>query len=284
MVQQLPQGALDIDALENEFPGQIIPVCTHVNDVFANDGYWPNLKFYAVPYFMLDRKRDTAYSDTRKFDNYLYGATIAQLEMKSCEMSTNGQKASISMEVTVSEDLDNSTGKYGIGYVLTAPFYVPDGDKSFMQQNMSSAAKAKQYYFLPTVIPSSLSFYRHVSLSSDYAFEPVPGSLPEIVKAYDPVTVELNLGCPDLVTTIDEATLVAYVLDMTNGEILNAVSYRIGDEIESNVGTGMLTVDVEDASAAPVYYTLQGVKVANPAPGQMVIERRGSAARKIVVR
>ncbi|MDE7161036.1 MAG: hypothetical protein K2O24_09410 [Muribaculaceae bacterium] len=279
-----PQGALEIDDLEEEFPDQIIPVCTHVNDVFANVGYWPNLDFYAVPYFMLNRNHSTAFSDTRKFDGHLNVPTIAGLTMKKCEISRNRQQATVEIYITVSEDLNNASGRYGVGYVMTAPFYVPDGDKSFMQQNMSSSAKARQYYFLPNVIPSSLSFYRHVSLTSGYAFTPVPGSLPESVKAYDAVTTELQLNCPDMVPTIDEATLVAFVLDTTDGSILNAVSYKIGDEIDENVGTGMVTLGEEVTQGAPEYYTLQGIRVANPQAGQMVIERRGSSVRKFIAR
>lgn len=279
-----PQGALDIDALVQEYPGQMIPVCTHVNDVFANDGYWPGLKFYAVPYFMIDRNHDTAYSDTRKFEGYINVPTIAELTMKKCEVSTNGQQATVKMDVTLAEDLDNASGRYGIGYVMTADYYVPDGDKSFMQQNMSSRATALQYYYLPTVIPAHLSFYRHVSISSDYAFEPVPGSLPESVKAYEAEEVTLSLPCPDLAESMNDVTLVAFVLDSETGSILNAVSYHIGDLINDNVGTGTMTIDYEQTDAAPEYYTLQGMRISRPAQGQMVIERRGTSARKIIIR
>lgn len=279
-----PQGALDIDALVQEYPGQMIPVCTHVNDVFANDGYWPGLKFYAVPYFMIDRNHDTAYSDTRKFEGYINVPTIAELTMKKCEVSTNGQQATVKMDVTLAEDLDNASGRYGIGYVMTADYYVPDGDKSFMQQNMSSRATALQYYYLPTVIPAHLSFYRHVSISYDYAFEPVPGSLPASVKAYEPEEVTLSLPCPDLADSMNDVTLVAFVLDSETGSILNAVSYHIGDLINDNVGTGTMTIDYEQTDAAPEYYTLQGMRISRPAQGQMVIERRGTSARKIIIR
>lgn len=279
-----PQGALDIDALVQEYPGQMIPVCTHINDIFGNDAYWPNLKFYAVPYFMLDRNHDTAYSDTRKFDGHINVPTIADLSMKECEVAANGQQATVKMDVTLAEDLDNASGRYGIGYVMTADYYVPDGDKSFMQQNMSTRATALQYYYLPTVIPAHLSFYRHVSISSDYAFEPVPGTLPEYVKAYEPEEVTLSLPCPDLAESMYDVTLVAFVLDSATGSILNAVSYHIGDRIDDNVGTGTMTLDCESTDVSPEYYTLQGMRISRPAPGQMVIERRGSSARKIIIR
>lgn len=37
-------------------------------------------------------------------------------------------------------------------------------------------------------------------------------------------------------------------------------------------------------NTAPVYYNLQGVRIAHPAPGQIVIERRGNTTRKLIVR
>lgn len=45
---------------------------------------------------------------------------------------------------------------------------------------------------------------------------------------------------------------------------------------------GVDNVSINATTAAPVYYNLQGIRVENPAPGQLLIERRGNTALKVV--
>ena len=47
--------------------------------------------------------------------------------------------------------------------------------------------------------------------------------------------------------------------------------------------SGITDLEDEDAQVAPVYYNLQGMKVANPASG-IYIEKRGNKTRKVVIK
>lgn len=42
--------------------------------------------------------------------------------------------------------------------------------------------------------------------------------------------------------------------------------------------------DIEEAEAPVEYYTLQGVRIDNPAKGQIVIKRQGSRAQRVMMR
>ena len=51
-----------------------------------------------------------------------------------------------------------------------------------------------------------------------------------------------------------------------------------------STGVEDITVDFENSVAPVEYFNLQGVRVANPTAGSIVIERRGNTVRKVVVR
>ena len=55
----------------------------------------------------------------------------------------------------------------------------------------------------------------------------------------------------------------------------NAISYLA-------LSTTGIESAVTDADEAPVYYNLQGIRVAEPEAGVIYIERRGSVAKKVI--
>ena len=54
--------------------------------------------------------------------------------------------------------------------------------------------------------------------------------------------------------------------------------------VEGTMGVDGIIADEADADAIPVYYNLQGQRVVNPAPGQLVIKRQGATVSKIYVK
>ena len=80
-----------------------------------------------------------------------------------------------------------------------------------------------------------------------------------------------------------EINLLAMVVDTKKGQIINAKQYTLETGI-----TGIENVEVTDAEtdndAAAEYFTLQGVRVANPAQGGIYIVRRGTEVSKVLVK
>lgn len=61
----------------------------------------------------------------------------------------------------------------------------------------------------------------------------------------------------------------------------NAPGWNLFREIKAIDGSAIEEIATENSSEAPEYYNLQGVKIANPTPGTICIERRGTHARKL---
>lgn len=248
-----PEGILEIARLEQQYPGQMIAVCTHTNDILANEGYWSHLDFYAIPYYLLNRKKSTAGGNTKKFADSLNDPTIASIQVSEGPTG-DWNHVTATVEVMFDRDIDEP-GRYGVGYVLTSPYYRPDGNGRWMQQNICSIGVYEQYYFLPSIIPADLSFYKHVSLSDSHAFDPVEVSWngnPAVIPAYTPGHVTLDFGelftyptdeSYDPATVPDDVSLVAYVIDSTDGTVLNATVYPLQQEFDRNSGIAPVSSD-----------------------------------------
>lgn len=74
---------------------------------------------------------------------------------------------------------------------------------------------------------------------------------------------------------LENTHAVALLFDAETGVVLNAAKISLAD-----------TDGINDAIALPVeeaeYYNIQGLKVANPLPGQLYIRVQGDKATKIV--
>lgn len=232
-----PEGIMTLDNLEREYPGQVNIATTHVNDVMANAPYWANLTFYAVPYFMLDRNRDTAASDTRNFSKVLQNPTQAEILPGHYYVSEDGSELVASLKVTFAEQTDNSDDRYGIGYVIKSDFHNPTGSVPWSQKNNCSTSRWEQYYFLPSVIPADLSYYKNVTLTSENSFTPVENSLPATLGAYETNTADITLQVPEseYLEDITETRLIAYVLDRKTGNVLNSTEIKFGEPDDSGI-------------------------------------------------
>ncbi len=223
-----PEGILLLDQLQRDYPGQCNVLATHVNDVIANAAYWPNLGFYAVPYFMLNREKDTKYSNLSKFANYYKAPAVVEVTPKEFWVTKDESGLSATLAVTFAENTDNTSGKYGLCYVITSPFHSETGG-SWRQQNNCAASKFEQYYFFPSYIAPYLSYYEHVTTTAQNAFTPVEGLISTTFDAYDPLTVTTELEIPEIADDIFDCTLVAFVIDTETGVVLNSASIPFGE-------------------------------------------------------
>lgn len=76
-----------------------------------------------------------------------------------------------------------------------------------------------------------------------------------------------------------------FTVAATDGKQRSKVSQPVHVTVSAMSGVENITVsDAVDADAPVEYFNVQGVRVAQPAAGTIVIERRGSAVRKVVVK
>ena len=243
-----PSVEAELDRMMNLYGDRLIMLNTHVNDVLGNDPYWKELDWYAVPYMMLNRIQASAGDSSKKFNDYIDQPTdfTISVEGSAAEGETS---LSLTADVMVAKEVDNSAGRYRVGFVLTADYHDPK-NPSFVQQNGSSTQpSAGAFYYLPKLIAPPLMFYDDVTLTSATAFSGVEDSLPASLEPGKTYTVEYDMTLPELQIAPEEVRVVGFVLDTVTGEALNADARLAG---EKKPDTGVDNPEVTASTAISI--------------------------------
>ena len=100
---------------------------------------------------------------------------------------------------------------------------------------------------------------------------------------YDPAFAERNITLKDGIIDIPEKSVYLYMPEYDLATVMTN-DLSIDSYIILPAYNGISAASDITGEAPAEYYNLQGVKVSNPAAGQIVIERRGDKVRKTVVR
>lgn len=228
-----PQGIVALEEARRNTRGEIIALTTHTgNDVLANTGYWQSLRFYAVPYFMVNRVRSTSSSNLKDVPQYFAQPTDVELSLDWACRADDGE-----FVLSVSKQ---SVGDVSckVGLAFTKEFFDPSENSMYYQSNIVTTAGYRQYYFLPSTIPSELVRFHDVTVSSYGAFD-----------GADPGVIRIPAG--EFPSEVEGSSLVLYLLD-SRGQILNA-TVRILDEAflaaSAEIYAGIETVENGASSA-----------------------------------
>lgn len=101
-----------------------------------------------------------------------------------------------------------------------------------------------------------------------------------IEAGYEPESEDLGTYKDNVITMPDASLLFAFN-NYSNGSILTA-----GKDFKVTLQevTGIENITADDENAPVEYYNLQGIRIANPEAGQIVIKRQGSAVSKVLVK
>ena len=249
-----PGGDLALDELLNLYGDRIVAVNTHVNDALGNQEYWTELDWYSVPRLMLNRIKASAASSANKFSQYYDQPTSFAIRIDEIP-APRGRMLEMTAHVNVSETIDNSDGRYRLGYVLTGDFHDPINPK-FIQKNNLSQPSAGPYFYLPASIPPELMYYEDVTLTSEGAFSGIERSLPALMETGKDYEVRWQAEVPELLSDPSQARVVAYVLDTTTGEVQNADALRVGEH-----PTGRVSDVYEAEPSAILGATPEGISI-----------------------
>lgn len=228
-----PDGILELDRLKREFGDDIVMASCHVNDPLAMRSYWDELKFYAVPYMMLNRDRQTQGSSSKDFSKAYQTPTTAEILLPSQLTATDG-KVNVEATAQFAEELDNNDGRYKIGYTVVADIYSPNAE-NYYQQNSISFPRGEQYYILPTEIPASLARFDNAVIDDACAFSGIEGSLPQQINPLTGYSTSFSIELPEFASAAEEVRVVAYVLDIESGIMMNAASSVVS--LSNGLGT-----------------------------------------------
>lgn len=223
-----PAGEIAVEQLLEKFGDRLVAVNTHVNDALGNQAYWDELKWYAVPYMMLNRIKASAGENAKKFSQYYEQPTSFAIQIGEIP-APQGRKLDVTAKVKVAENIDNADGRYRVGYVVTGDFHEPT-NMDFVQKNNCSQPVYGAYYYLPSTILPELMYYDDVSLTSDTAFSGIEGSLPVSLEPGSDYEVTWQVEVPELLADAADARVVAFVIDTTTGEAQNVDALRVGEK------------------------------------------------------
>lgn len=252
-----PEGIIELENLENKFPGNVIPCETHIAygqtvDPMSNQEYWNSIEFYSAPYFKLNRIKATQGGNTKNFDQFYLRPTNFAINFTKVE-SINDDEYEFTATVQSASDIDNSSDRYRIGYVLTATIYNSE-DRKYYQSNTPSLT-GERFYYMPDRIPGDVMVYHNVTLTSENAFDGFEKSLPSAMTkdAYNDYTWRIQR--PELLQNMKDGRLVAYVLDTQTKQIENATVVKLIEEYDM---TAIEDVIAETSSKLEIKATANG--------------------------
>lgn len=276
-----PRGSLEIEKLQSRFGDQIIPLSVHINDALQCDDYRNEVTVYSIPYMRLNRNNSTAGDDASKFETEYLSPTDAMIRITGFELQD--ANLSVNAEVQWAADLDNTSDRYRIGYLLMHDVISTSLRPSMRQENALTTVASERFYFLPSKIEADLSPNYNVVATGEYAHSGRPYLMSYALKAFTPLQTQWLMPVPETVDDIQSATLVAYILDSTTGHILNATSQRLDRQPEESSAPAIeIDTNLNTDSIATEYYTLSGVRVVNPAHGIYIVRRGNTFTKEIL--
>lgn len=259
-----PGGTLDLEQLKREYADNIIELSCHVNDVFALDNYWANLRFYAVPYMMLNRDPDTAGSSPKNFKKEYISPTLAEIILPSYVKEEN-KKIEVNVTCRFAVGIGNSDDRYRIGYTLKGDIFSPS-NYEYYQENNLTFTRYKQYYILPSLITAPLARFENVVLDEEFAFFGIEGSLPEDIDPMTDYSLSFEVDLPPLADKAENVEVVAYILDTATGEIMNAAASPVEtsngiETIADNSINGKIAINVSPDGKCLIQGVADGEKI-----------------------
>lgn len=309
-----PIGIYTIENLETEesLQGRFHPISIHVgNDPMVHDNYQYMFGVGATaPIMRVNRGQDVVMvgdvdfrynssnpsSAAAKIMSYLDHPALADIHLSAIYDSADSTRLHVTADILPAVTLDGS--KYRVGYVLTENnVYNPELSARWRQDNYLSgdplAGEENPFYHLPKKITGMR--YHDVAREL-YDFHGQEGSVPARPLApCDTVRLTRTLAIPTLASSSvppikrRNLYLTAFMIDSATDAVVNCTripldpnpepKYSLHDLLaSSSIGE----VAPDPFNAAPVYYNLQGQRIAAPdAPG-VYIEMRGNKMSKIL--
>lgn len=263
-----PRGWVALEKLAKLYPDDYIRISYHNGDAMEiMDAYSFPSEVGGFPSAWIDRVADVdPYYGSGNSDFGVakdlaarakeFGQATVEL---ATEWSEDGNSININAAVTFPYDLDNSTGKYALEYVLVA-----DGltDASWGQSNYYSGGAeggdlAEFNYKDETVY--GLTFNDVAVLVSEIGG--IEGSIPAAAGANEPVFHSYVFNLADAVSTAnasliqDKSSLrvVALLVDTETGEIYNANQAEVGQASEGAVGINGVDESALSVSSVKTY-------------------------------
>ena len=276
-----PAGLVGMEAVREAYPdGELIPVAVHggssKEDPMYSSSYGKVYSFlysnYGVPIAILNRSVDVyPYPLEEIEESYEMVRRVPGLATVSATAEFSEDKSTLNIHTTFAFCFDNNSEKsiYRLSYGITE-----DNVGPYDQTNYYSGGQYECDGWENK--PSKVStIYNDVARQLD-SYAGILKSIPGTIIAGQEYTHDYALKLGTNIKDKNNINLVVYLVNTETGIIENAYTIKARDL------AGVNDVIVDQPADAPVeYYNLQGIRVANPAQGQIYIQRQGNTATKI---
>lgn len=228
-----PEVISFIQELEEEYGNQIVCVEAHAHygDKFEYMPYVTGMKTNSFPTIHFNRDRSNSITggspaqNMAKLRKIISQPTIAKIDM---EVSyEGGDSVQTISKVTFANKLDNSSGKYRVGYVLIEKELQTD---SMHQINGVVSIGQGEFYYIASPVPADLMWYTNVVRGENSAFVGVKNSLPASIEAGVEYTVASKVGIPASVYDKNNLAVIAIVMNYYTDEVLNVVEVKVPED------------------------------------------------------
>lgn len=275
---QCPTGTLTIEELEDTYGDSLIVGETHNGDPLADDTYFSFLKFYAIPYIMLNHIQTTKGENADRFERQICVPTEMEINISGLSVKGNGD-LSVEAIVNTSEEFSDTDRNFRIGYMLTRNISGLE-NPGYYQKNICTLAKEKQYRYLPSRMSSRMCFFHDVKIPSpeatateNPAYTGIRESLPTTLGAGQSYDFAWDIPLPEGYSSFEGMRLVAFIIDSDTLYIINSKAEDIDelagiDEVSAcgMQRDGIFSIDgrkivAERESLLPGLYIIDGKKV-----------------------
>lgn len=298
-----PKGIVAMETLADKYPDEFIGLALHYDDPMAVDDYVSALKFPGFPSGWVNRKFMVEDPMVLVEENGVnrYTTMNGGFETYFLQAQQEPALADLSLDTEVCGNTIKLTAvtRFAIGrpsadYCLAFAI-IEDGvtDPLYYQENGFSEGTIEMggYELLPPRILPAV--FNHVARGIYSDYRGVQGSVPAVVEAGKDYSFDYTIDVPPTVKSLNNAKVVAMLVDQTTGEIVNAnissaLATGITDAKAGNFSLvcrnegGQCCVDIALPSAAPAVvslFTAEGRLVSQSSVGG----RSGSHSLRIPV-
>ncbi len=248
-----PKGIVAMEEMHKKYPETFIGIAVHYDDVMEVQGYAAPLAFPAYPSAFVNRIHVSnppmveATIDGKHCYTTLHGG-LETTFLKALEETTH---AEVALNVETTEDKINAT--------VSTRFAVPLKNVNYqiaiavIENNVTEAYYYQENYFAGTSTPIGgyesmpdriiAPTFQEVARAIYDNYKGIPGSVPANCEVGETCVFNFSTDIPESVKNIDNAQIIAMLINQENGEILNA-------EIANATATGIDHVAMSDKAPA----------------------------------
>lgn len=220
-------------------------------------------------------------------DSLLSQTTYADIRIQ--QLKYNAEARQIEVTCNAETCFDSAEGNFNISFLFTQDHMQGEGSK-WAQVNSYSVYTEAQIaalygeemlpfwrIFVGTTnpVPATDITYPDVARAVWPSYEGIP--VEGAWMKHEARTLSYTIDIPEEVTSIDDANLIVLLTAPGSGKVITA------DRAEISGEAGIGEVFESDSDTAPVYYDLMGMRLNTPTSRSIVIERRGSHSRLLLI-